>query len=277
MLYRQYKDTLQAHGLYRDKCKQLIPVFNSITEKSKFEGVYISFNELANIVLPYKISKITNETEFRSCFDSVENNFIALARDYLLSQLMYRAYTRRIPISSNYLAKYETACFDKSYKKLVYNIKLQQEENDNKAIGIGNNSLLSVDGKTIASLENIITKHRGKLILIDFWATWCAPCRQEMPSLRKLMQEYKEDKVVFVSLSMDKEVQPWRKYVIANNTEIKNNYIISDIEKSTFVKQFGINSILRYMIIDKEGQIINSEAPRPSDPKLKALIDKGLE
>ena len=276
MLYRQYKDTLEAHGLYRDKCKQLIPAFNDITEKSKFDGIQINFNELSNVVLPYKIWKITKEVEFRSCFDSVENNFTALAKDYLLSQLMYRVYTKGIPISHEYLAKYETACSDKIYKKIIYNIKSQQERSDNNTTGVGNNSLLSVDGKEISSLESTLNKHKGKLILIDLWATWCSPCREEMPFLRKLIQEYPEDKVVFLSISIEREIQTWQKYVIAN-TEVKNNYLVVNKDKSTFIKQYNINSIPRYMIIDKEGQIINANAPRPSDPKLTALLNKYLQ
>lgn len=276
MLYRQYKDTLEAHNLYQDKCKQLIPVFNNITQKSKFEGVQINFNELANVVLPYKIWKITKEVEFQSCFDSVKNNFSALAGDYLLSQLMYRAYTKRIPVSSEYMAQYETICSDKTYKKLIYNLKSQQERNDYKTTVVGNNSLLSVDGKTIASLENILTKHKGKLIIIDFWATWCAPCREEMPNLRKLVREYPEDKVVFLRISIEREIQTWQKYVIAN-AEVKNNYLLTNLENSSFAKKFGINSIPRYMIVDKEGQIINADAPRPSDQKLKALLNKYLQ
>jgi len=98
-----------------------------------------------------------------------------------------------------------------------------------------------------------------------------------MPYLQKLMQNYPKDEIIFLSISIERETQTWQKYVIANNTEISNNYLMIDQEKSSFIKQFGINSIPRYMLIDKEGQIINPEAPNPSDPKLKEQIDKNLK
>jgi thiol-disulfide isomerase/thioredoxin len=275
-LYQQYKDSLQAHDLYKNKLMQLLPIFNSITETSKFNGVSVVFNEVAEEVLPVKIHKIKNETEFQTCFDFIENNFTALAKNYLLSELMYWTYTKGIYVNADYLKKYETACSDKTYKRLVYNLKSQQEQN-NKTNTTASNALLLIDGKKTSSIESILAKYKGKLILIDFWATWCAPCRKEMPYLQKLMQNYPKDEIIFLSISIERETQTWQKYVIANNTEISNNYLMIDQEKSSFIKQFGINSIPRYMLIDKEGQIINPEAPNPSDPKLKEQIDKNLK
>ena len=275
-LYKKYKDTLQAHGLYKNKCNQLIPLFNCITKRPEFENTQVIFNELMDVVLPYKISKINNEIEFKSCFDTVVNNFNNVARDYLLSRLIYYAYTKRIQVSPSYMEKYETVCYDKTYKSLVSNFISQKQKNDNKANLISNNGLLSVDGKEISSLEDIIAKYNGKLIVIDFWATWCAPCREEMPYLKKLMQEYTEQQTIFLSISIDRETQPWQKAVIASNAEIKNNYLLINVEKSSFVKQFGIHTIPRYILIDKEGKIIDADAPRPSDPSLKELLNQYL-
>ena len=275
-LYQIYKDTLKAYDLYQDKCKQVVAQCNAITQRSKFEGLNIEFNEIADQVLPYKVWKISNEAEFRASFDSAKSIFAAVPRDYLLTELMYTAYKKRINVDPGYIVKYEASCSDDSFKKLISDIRSQQEQNDLKAGAVGDNGVVSVDGKTVSSLENILDKHKGKLIVIDFWATWCAPCREEMPHLAKLMQDYKENKVVFLKVSVEKEMQTWRKYLISNNPEISNNYLLVDPEKSSFVKRFEVNTIPRYMLIDKEGQIINAEAPNPSDPKLKALIDKSL-
>ncbi len=98
MLYRTCRDTLEAHGLFKDKCKQLIPAFNSITDKRKFEGVSVNFNELADVVLPYKVHRIKSQAEFKSCFDSTEIYFAGLARDYLLSRLLYWPHNNRIDV-----------------------------------------------------------------------------------------------------------------------------------------------------------------------------------
>lgn len=56
---------------------------------------------------------------------------------------------------------------------------------------------------------------RGKYIYLDIWATWCGPCKQEMPYMQKLEQQYRGEKIVFVSLSMDRwtEKEKWKLYL----------------------------------------------------------------
>ena len=275
-LYKQYKDTLQAHGLYRGKCAELTSVFSNTSDNPTITDNFITLNEIADAVLPVKIHRVSNKDNFTSCFDFIENHFTGLQRNYLLSQLMYLMYTKRIDVS-NYLAKYNTICTDKSYKELVYNVKLQQEKNDVKSIAYGTNTLITVNGKEIISLENLISKHKGKLIIFDFWATWCAPCREEMPYFKKLIQKYPEDKVVFLSISVERETQVWQKFVMADNFKINNNYLMVDQAKSLFINQYEINSIPRYIVIDQKGKIIDTDCPKPSDLKLEELINKNLK
>ncbi len=276
LFYKQYKDTLSAHNLYEEKCKQLIPNFNAIRERSKFNGVNTGFNEFADVILPYKIWKVQNRTEFQSCFDSVKNNFSDLARDFLLSRLMYQAYTKRIEVSSDYREKYRSICSNKSYKKLVSNLVNQQQQFDQKASEISTNALITVNGKKVTSLEDIIAKNKGKLILFDFWTTWCAPCREEIPAWKKLSKEYAGLDITFVSISLDKEMQTWQKFVISDNTETKNHYLLINDKKSSFMKEHGISSIPRYILLDKRGNIADADAPRPSDPKITDLLNKFL-
>ncbi len=175
------------------------------------------------------------------------------------------------------MTKYEATCADKMFKKILYNLRFQQEENNTKITSTGGNSLLSVDGKTVTSLENFLTKSKGKLIYIDFWATWCVFCRKEMPSLIKVIKEYPKDKIAFLTMSIDKEIQYWKKNLITNNTEIRNSYLLLDWKNSSFAKQYNLNSIPRYILLDKEGQVVAPNAPSPSDTKLRELLDKYLK
>lgn len=223
-------------------------------------------------IFPYNM-RIKNETEFRGLFDSVENNFTALSRDYLLSQLMYRAYTYGIEVPPAYLKKYKKYSTDKGYRRTVYNTMAQQRRNNRNKIDSIANRLLAVDGKSIFSLENILAKHTGKFLLIDFWDSWCVPCRKEMPYLKELMQKYPGDKIVFLNVSLDKEIQVWQKAIIAANAEMSSNYLLINPDSSTFIKQFEIHTIPRYMLFDKGGKIINADAPRPSEPALSILLD----
>lgn len=126
-----------------------------------------------------------------------------------------------------------------------------------------------VNGKNI-SLDDL----KGKYVYVDVWATWCAPCKREIPYLKELDNEYKNKDITFVSLSIDKmeDKDKWLKMVKDEN--LQGVQIMADKNwNSDFVTSYGIRGIPRFILIDKSGNILNSDAPRPSDPRLKELFD----
>ncbi len=124
-------------------------------------------------------------------------------------------------------------------------------------------------GKT--SLESL----KGKVVYIDVWATWCGPCRGELPHLQKVEKAYHGKNIAFVSISVDKNVEAWKKMVKDKNLggiQLHADKAFS----SKFVKDYGINGIPRFILLDKEGKIVNADAPRPSNKNLKKLLDETL-
>ncbi len=107
---------------------------------------------------------------------------------------------------------------------------------------------------------------KGKLILIDVWATWCGPCIAQRPNMLALAQKYKNNPNIAVLLiSVDKSIEKWKKYVKQTNP---NNYgielIISDGTSKEFGDRYFVKSIPRYILIDKNGIIIDANLPEPS-------------
>lgn len=122
-------------------------------------------------------------------------------------------------------------------------------------------------GKT--SLESL----KGKFVYIDVWATWCGPCIGEIPALKEVEKEYHGKNIEFVSISIDdrKDHEKWKKMVA--DKELKGIQLFADNDwKSDFVKNYAIDGIPRFILIDNEGKIVNADAPRPSDTKLKELL-----
>ncbi|UPQ79049.1 TlpA family protein disulfide reductase [Flavobacterium azooxidireducens] len=122
-------------------------------------------------------------------------------------------------------------------------------------------------GKT--SLESL----KGKFVYIDVWATWCGPCIREIPALKEVEKEYHGKNIEFVSISIDdqKDLEKWKKMVA--DKELKGIQLFADNAwESDFVKKYAIDGIPRFILLDTEGKIINSDAPRPSDAKLKELL-----
>ncbi len=125
------------------------------------------------------------------------------------------------------------------------------------------------NGKNV-SLESL----KGKYVYVDVWATWCGPCKREIPFLKKLDEEYKGKNIAFVSMSIDemKNKDKWLKMVKDEN--LGGIQIMADKDwKSDFVQAYGIRGIPRFILIDKEGNILNENAPRPSNPNLKELFN----
>ncbi|NND77701.1 MAG: TlpA family protein disulfide reductase [Flavobacteriales bacterium] len=128
------------------------------------------------------------------------------------------------------------------------------------------------NGKMV-SLEDL----RGKLVYVDVWATWCGPCKREIPYLKEIEDKYHNEPIEFVSVSIDKQVDKGKWLSMVSEKELGGVQVIADKDwSSSFVKGYSITGIPRFLFIDKDGNIINADAPRPSDPKLETLFAEYL-
>ena len=122
---------------------------------------------------------------------------------------------------------------------------------------------------------------KGKYVYIDVWATWCGPCKREIPSLKKLEETYHDKNIAFVSISVDdakrsgtmeKANADWKKMV--SEKELTGVQLFSDNAwKSEFIQAYKIRGIPRFILIDPQGKIVNADAPRPSSSALIELFD----
>ncbi|OOV25974.1 hypothetical protein BXU11_15085 [Flavobacterium sp. LM5] len=120
------------------------------------------------------------------------------------------------------------------------------------------------------SLESL----KGKNVYIDVWATWCGPCREEIPALEKIEEQFQGKNIVFVSISIDnsKDREKWSKLV--TDKKMSGIQLLADNEwDSKFIKEYNITAIPRFILIDSNGNIVNAQAPFPSDPKLIELLN----
>lgn len=114
---------------------------------------------------------------------------------------------------------------------------------------------------------------KGKFVYVDVWATWCGPCKAEIPHLKKVEKQYHHKNIVFVSISVDKENQKEAWKTMIKDKNMGGVQLFADKDwKSDFVQGYGINGIPRFILIDPKGNIVSSDAPRPSDPKLIELF-----
>lgn len=126
------------------------------------------------------------------------------------------------------------------------------------------------DGKMVS-----MASLKGNVVLVDVWATWCGPCKAEIPHLKKLEEEMKGTNVQVVSISVDeaKDKEKWLKMIKDENL---GGLQLFASGWSEIAKYYKINGIPRFMVFDQQGKIVTVDAPRPSTPELKALLEKTL-
>ncbi len=119
---------------------------------------------------------------------------------------------------------------------------------------------------------------RGKYVYVDVWATWCGPCRAEIPSLKIIEEKYHGKNIQFVSVSVDdqKDHEKWQKFVMEKQLGGIQLYA-GKTPVSDFIKAFNVNTIPRFILIDPTGKVVDADAARPSDPRLQQQLDTLLQ
>jgi thiol-disulfide isomerase/thioredoxin len=186
---------------------------------------------------------------------------------------MYDAIEKGIPIPEKYLALYNQSCSNEWYRKTI---SKKMANASTLKLTAGRDMLLSVNDSA-KEFDQIISSYKHKLILIDFWASCCMPCREEMPSSEKLRNLYKDKNIVFLYVSIDKNVEAWKHAAKEEGLNDATNFLFLNPDNSPFCKQYNITTIPRYMLLGKDGKIINSDCPRPSTHELKFIIGKYLQ
>ncbi len=129
--------------------------------------------------------------------------------------------------------------------------------------------------KNIENEDIELSNYKGSYVYIDVWATWCKPCKVEYPFLKELEEYFQEqENVVILSISTDKDFEKWRKYIKTNKH--KGIHLYSGA-KSDFVSFYDIGALPRFILLDKNGKVLNPDEIRPSNPELKIKINQLLQ
>ena len=133
---------------------------------------------------------------------------------------------------------------------MAYRLESLGQEIDFKA--------MTIDGKKVDW-----NSYRGKVVLIDFWATWCPPCLAEMPNIRKLYEIYHERGFDVIAVSLDDDEESVKDFVKDNEIPWTVTYSFQEDARGRnqpLAMQFGINSIPVALLVDQEGRLIALEA-----------------
>ena len=166
--------------------------------------------------------------------------------------------------------------FEKLFTTTVFKQAYQKKEDELTVYAKGaqayNFSLKDTKDQTVS-----MSDFKGKVVVLDIWAMWCAPCLAEKPFFQKVEEHFKDrEDIVFIGISHDglSRKDMWKKFV--EKKGYKNIELLANYNES-IGKYYKIEGIPRLMIFDKEGKIVTVDAPRPSDPEFQSLIEQTLE
>jgi thiol-disulfide isomerase/thioredoxin len=118
-------------------------------------------------------------------------------------------------------------------------------------------SFPDINGKNISSTDFI-----GKYVYIDVWASWCGPCKVEIPYLETLKKKLAGKNIAFVSISVDENIEDWKNSL--KKESATGIQLYANGWENALCKHFKINGIPRFILLDRDGNIIKSDADRPS-------------
>lgn len=121
--------------------------------------------------------------------------------------------------------------------------------------------------------EFSLSTFKGSLVYVDVWATWCGPCKAEIPALKTLEHDYHNNNITFLSVSVDTDKEAWINMLADKQLGGVQLWAKGWTE---ITKSYAINGIPRFMLFDTDGNVISLDAPRPSSEEIRGLIETNL-
>ncbi len=231
-----------------------------------------------------KKSLFSEKAYSSNLFELDETEFKAKAKE--ITTQFENVLAKEKGVAAN-LVKAEKESFAANEKQMLKSYYEMKKEKNRYAKLIGKPSPEFINYENFKGGVTSLKDLRGKYVYIDVWATWCGPCKAEIPHLQKLEKAYHDKNIEFVSISVDNgrgykdnslalSKDGWKKMI--KEKQMGGIQLFADKAwKSDFVTQYEINGIPRFILIDPSGNIVDANASRPSSVKTTALFNKILK
>ena len=245
---------------------------DSIDHLVKEEKKYY-LNEFMKMLEVYNKVKwgrdFNNPDYYKRMYDSSNTYYSGAIRDRMLLLRLMGIRNKAPNYLDEYLSRFYKDCSNSEYIKYI-----QANFVDTGTSKV--QELKAIDSER-KSWNKLLQSHRGKVVYIDFWASWCIPCRREMPGAKNLVKAYDNNVFSYVFISIDDLLTDWKEACREENIlNYEYNYLLPNSGNTQIGKLLKISSIPRYVLIDKKGEIVDRNAPAPAQMIKNRIIDKWI-
>ncbi|MEP3836001.1 MAG: TlpA disulfide reductase family protein [Algibacter sp.] len=235
---------------------------NAFDQSIHYEGVGEDVNNylakkvlLQERLLDYDDLMASDKSEFENKLGSSIAEFKALLNEVSKDNVAFIANEEK---GFKMIEEHLKSAYSKNNEPSPFNGKVAPKFNDYENYAGGSTSLDDL---------------KGKYVYIDLWATWCGPCKAEIPALKRVEKAYHGKNIAFVSISLDspKAYDKWKAMVKEKELTGVQLYAKGD---QKFARDFKVNTIPRFILIDPNGIVVNDNAPRPSSKQLTKIFDR---
>lgn len=217
--------------------------------------------------------------ELEKYLKEIIEEYDGIASEVLISQKLFElldsysridVYEKLYPEYKNSLRESFCDFLDKKYTK----VKLAEKSPEKNKTLLKEEDVIEVVANDI--LRKITEKNRGKVIYIDFWATWCGPCLMDFEHSKKITKAFEGKNIEFVYICVKSRKENWEDKLKEYNLS-GSHYLLDDSEYDILSQKFQIVGIPHYVLIDEKGKVINRKAPNPSSgEQLTSLINEHI-